>query len=63
MLVAMSVGATEEEIEDVKAHIAAEGLTAHESRGMERVGQTHGDGADVRLPGWTDRHAHPRSFG
>ena len=37
MLVAMSVGATDQEIEDVKAHIAAEGLTAHESRGMERV--------------------------
>lgn len=37
MLVAMSVGATDQEIEDVKGHIAAEGLTAHESRGMERV--------------------------
>ena len=37
MLVAMSVGATDQEIEHVKAHIAAEGLTAHESRGLERV--------------------------
>jgi 3-deoxy-7-phosphoheptulonate synthase len=37
MLVAMSVGATDQEIEDVKDHIKAEGLTAHESRGMERV--------------------------
>jgi len=37
MLVAMSVGATDQEIEDVKGHIAAEGLTAHESRGLERV--------------------------
>jgi len=37
MLVAMSVGATEEEIDNVKSHIVAEGLTPHESRGMERV--------------------------
>jgi 3-deoxy-7-phosphoheptulonate synthase len=37
LLVAMSVGATEEEIENVRSHILAEGLTPHESRGMERV--------------------------
>ena len=37
MLVAMSVGATEEEITNVRNHILAEGLTPHESRGMERV--------------------------
>jgi 3-deoxy-7-phosphoheptulonate synthase len=37
LLIAMSVGATEEEIENVRSHILAEGLTPHESRGMERV--------------------------
>jgi 3-deoxy-7-phosphoheptulonate synthase len=37
MLVAMSVGATEEELENVRSHIRAEGLTPHESHGMERV--------------------------
>jgi len=37
MLVAMSVGATEEEIANVRSHILSEGLTPHESRGMERV--------------------------
>jgi 3-deoxy-7-phosphoheptulonate synthase len=37
MLVAMSVGATEEQIEAVKRHVIAEGLTPHESRGIERV--------------------------
>jgi 3-deoxy-7-phosphoheptulonate synthase len=37
LLIAMSVGATEEEIESVRSHILAEGLTPHESRGMERV--------------------------
>lgn len=37
MLIAMSVGATEEQIENVRSHILAEGLTPHESRGMERV--------------------------
>ncbi|MFN8622392.1 MAG: 3-deoxy-7-phosphoheptulonate synthase [Chloroflexota bacterium] len=37
MLVAMSVGATEEELENVRAYIRGEGLTPHESHGMERV--------------------------
>jgi len=37
MLVAMSVGATEAEIEAVEDHIRSVGLTPHESRGMERV--------------------------
>jgi 3-deoxy-7-phosphoheptulonate synthase len=37
MLVVMSVGATEEEIENVRRHIVADGLTPHESRGAERV--------------------------
>ena len=37
MLVAMSVGATEEELEHVRAFIRSEGLTPHESHGMERV--------------------------
>jgi 3-deoxy-7-phosphoheptulonate synthase len=37
MLVAMSVGATEEELENVRSHIRAEGLIPHESHGMERV--------------------------
>ena len=37
MLVAMSVGATEQELENVRSHIRGEGLTPHESHGMERV--------------------------
>jgi 3-deoxy-7-phosphoheptulonate synthase len=37
MLVAMSVGATEEELENVRSVIRSEGLTPHESHGMERV--------------------------
>jgi 3-deoxy-7-phosphoheptulonate synthase len=37
MLVVMSVGATEEQIENVRRHIVGEGLTPHESRGAERV--------------------------
>src|SRR4029078_11520145 len=37
MLVAMSVGATEEELQNVRAYIRSEGLTPHESHGMERV--------------------------
>ncbi len=37
MLVAMSVGATEQELEGVRAFIRGEGLTPHESHGMERV--------------------------
>ena len=37
MLVAMSVGATEEQVAAVKDHIRSVGLTPHESRGMERV--------------------------
>ncbi len=37
MLVAMSVGATEEQINAVKSQIIAEGFTPHESRGEERV--------------------------
>jgi 3-deoxy-7-phosphoheptulonate synthase len=37
MLVAMTVGATEEELAEVRGVIRAEGLTPHESRGMERV--------------------------
>ena len=37
MLVAMSVGATEEELENVRSHIRSEGLTPHESHGLERV--------------------------
>jgi 3-deoxy-7-phosphoheptulonate synthase len=37
MLVAMSVGATEEQVQHVRDQIVAEGLTPHESRGLERV--------------------------
>ena len=37
MLVVMSVTATEEEIKAVRAHIEADGLTPHESRGEQRV--------------------------
>ena len=37
MLVVMSVGATEEEIQVVRGHIQTEGLTPHESRGQQRV--------------------------
>ena len=37
MLVAMSVGATEEELDNVRSVIRSEGLTPHESHGMERV--------------------------
>jgi len=37
MLVVMSVAATEQEIEAVRQHIEADGLTAHESRGEQRV--------------------------
>ena len=37
MLVVMSVGATEEEIQTVRQHIETEGLTPHESRGEQRV--------------------------
>ena len=37
MLVVMSVGATEEEVQEVRRHIEADGLTPHESRGEQRV--------------------------
>jgi 3-deoxy-7-phosphoheptulonate synthase len=37
MLVAMAIGATEEEIAAVETHIRSVGLTPHESRGLERV--------------------------
>jgi 3-deoxy-7-phosphoheptulonate synthase len=37
VLVVMSVGATDEQIEAVRRHIEADGLTPHESRGEERV--------------------------
>ena len=37
MFVAMAVNATEEEINAVKAHILAEGLQPHESRGADRL--------------------------
>ena len=37
MLVVMAVGATEEQIDNVRQHIVAEGLSPHESRGTERV--------------------------
>ena len=37
MLVVMSVGATEDEIQTVRQHIETEGLTPHESRGEQRV--------------------------
>ena len=37
MLVVMSVTATEEQVQEVRRHIEADGLTPHESRGEERV--------------------------
>jgi 3-deoxy-7-phosphoheptulonate synthase len=37
VIVVMSVDATEEQIADVRQHIEADGLTAHESRGEQRV--------------------------
>jgi 3-deoxy-7-phosphoheptulonate synthase len=37
MLVVMSVGATEQEVQDVRSHIEADGLTPHESHGEQRV--------------------------
>ncbi len=37
MLVVMSVGATAEEVQEVRRHIEADGLTPHESRGEQRV--------------------------
>ena len=37
MLVVMSVAATDEEIQAVRRHIEADGLTPHESRGEQRV--------------------------
>ena len=37
MLVVMSVGATEEEVKEVRRHIEADGLTPHESHGEQRV--------------------------
>jgi len=37
MLVVMSVGATEEEVQAVRRHIESDGLTPHESRGEQRV--------------------------
>jgi 3-deoxy-7-phosphoheptulonate synthase len=37
MLVVMSVVATEEEVQEVRRHIEADGLTPHESRGEQRV--------------------------
>ena len=37
MLVVMSVGATEEEVNEVRRHIEADGLTPHESHGEQRV--------------------------
>jgi len=37
MLVVMSVGATEEQVEAVRRHITEDGLTPHESRGEQRV--------------------------
>jgi 3-deoxy-7-phosphoheptulonate synthase len=37
MLVVMSVGATEEQVQEVRRHIEEDGLTPHESRGEERV--------------------------
>jgi 3-deoxy-7-phosphoheptulonate synthase len=37
MLVVMSVGATEEEVQEVRRHIEADGLTPHESRGEQRI--------------------------
>ncbi len=37
MLVVMSVGATEEQVKEVRRHIEEDGLTPHESRGEQRV--------------------------
>ena len=37
MLVVMSVAATEQEVQEVRRHIEADGLTPHESRGEQRV--------------------------
>ncbi len=37
MLVVMSVGATDEEVQTVRDHIEGDGLTPHESRGEQRV--------------------------
>jgi 3-deoxy-7-phosphoheptulonate synthase len=37
MLVVMSVTATEEQVQEVRRHIEADGLTPHESRGEQRV--------------------------
>jgi 3-deoxy-7-phosphoheptulonate synthase len=37
MLVVMSVSATEEEVQEVRRHIEADGLTPHESRGAQHV--------------------------
>jgi 3-deoxy-7-phosphoheptulonate synthase len=37
MLVVMSVGATEEEVQDVRRHIEGDGMTPHESRGAQRI--------------------------
>jgi 3-deoxy-7-phosphoheptulonate synthase len=37
MLVVMSVAATEEQVQEVRRHIEADGLTPHESRGEQRV--------------------------
>jgi 3-deoxy-7-phosphoheptulonate synthase len=37
MLVVMSVAATEEEVQEVRRHIEADGLTPHESRGEQRI--------------------------
>ena len=37
MLVVMAVGATEEQAQEVRRHIIADGLTPHESRGQERI--------------------------
>ncbi len=37
MLVVMSVGATEEEVQEVRRHIEADGLTPHQSQGEQRV--------------------------
>jgi 3-deoxy-7-phosphoheptulonate synthase len=37
VLVVMAVGATEEQAQEVRRHIIADGLTPHESRGQERI--------------------------
>jgi len=37
MFVVMAPAATEDQINSVKSHILAEGLAAHENRGVERV--------------------------